>query len=62
MILRRLRMMKMKVEFKDHDEYDVLIVDLVRLAHEAVDQTKYHDAELFLTLLITLLKGEIVEA
>jgi len=55
-------MMKMKVEFKDRDEYERLLVDLARLAHGAVDQTAYHDAELFLTLLIKLLKGEIVEA
>ena len=53
--------MKLTVEFKDHDEYDELVKDLAKISLGAAEVGHTGDIELFLSILVKLLEGEIVE-
>ena len=53
--------MKMTVEFKDHDEYDDMVKDLAKISLGAAEADYTGDITLFLSILVKLLEGEIVE-
>lgn len=53
--------MKMKVEFKDHDEYDELTVDLVWISEIFLDAPNYKAARAVVKMLRKLLEAEMDE-